>query len=74
MFSLPFVIRISMKRTEPVHPEKLIRDYFTAYAEKGGEIPCEVMNLSERMKSVENVQVVKEDFKQLMKEKVTNSL
>ena len=32
------------------------------------------MNLSERMKSVENVQVVKEDFKQLMEEKVSNFL
>ena len=74
MFSLPFIMRISRKRTEPVHPEKLIRDDFRAYAEKGGEIPGEVMNLSKRMKSVGNVQVVKEDFKQLMEEKVTNSL
>jgi len=69
-----YIIRISRKRTEPVHPEMLIRDDFKIYAEKGSEILGEVMNLFERMESEEDPQTIKEDFRQLMEEKVPSFL
>jgi len=69
-----YIMRISRKRTEPVHPEKLIRDDFKAYAEKGGEILGEIMDLFERMESGEDPQTIEEDSRQLMEEKVPSFL
>ncbi len=69
-----YIMRISRNRTEPVHPERIIREGFKAYAEKGGEILSEIISLSERIERKEDQLAIEEDSRQLMGEKIPRFL